>query len=127
MESGGLCGFVGSAALQLRDVATLHRRVGNDFFFFTAHLALTVPLGARVIDAGYYTTACFLFCSNATPLDYRNAPQVNATLEEILGFRVPISERDGPVALVVGVELAEIQAVLFHVGAGIGSGIEVTF
>jgi hypothetical protein len=98
--------------------------VGSQYVFFTARASVSGTSGARIVDDGESTTFCFL-CGIEN--DRRNAPHTIGSLETILGFRLPITQ-DRVLWLAFGIELVHsVTAVEYHLGAGIGSGLEVVF
>jgi len=98
--------------------------VGSPYVFFTARLSVTGTLGARIVDDGENAVFCFL-CGVSN--DRRNAPHTAGVLETILGFRLPITT-ERTLWLALGIEVVQsVTAVEYHLGAGVGSGIEVVF
>jgi hypothetical protein len=98
--------------------------VGSEYVFFTARLSVNGTLGGSIIDDGENAVFCFL-CGVSN--DRRNAPHTAAVLETIVGFRLPIT-MERTLWLALGVELVQsFTAVEYHLGVGVGSGIEVVF
>jgi hypothetical protein len=97
--------------------------VGTNYVFFTARLAVSGTFGGRIVDDGENTFFC-LGCSPSP--DLRNAPHTAATLETLVGFRLPLVERSLWLALGVGL-VQSVTAVEYHLGAGFGTGVEVVF
>lgn len=99
--------------------------VGSPYIFFTARAAVSGTYGARIVDDGENAVFCFL-CGVSN--DRRNAPHTAASLETILGFRLPLNASERTLWLALGIEIVQtVTAVEYHLGAGIGSGLEVVF
>ena len=99
--------------------------VGSPYVFFTARASVSGTYGARIVDDGENAVFCFL-CGVSN--DRRNAPHTAAMLETILGFRLPLNGSERTLWLALGIEIVQsFTAVEYHLGAGIGSGLEVVF
>ncbi len=98
--------------------------VGTEFVFFTARLSVSGTIGGEVVDDGSYEVFCFLCTPHA---DLRNAPHTAGALETLVGFRLPLTT-ERSLWLALGAEIVQsVTAVEYHLGAGIGTGLEVVF